>query len=54
MSKSRIKLLLMDIDGILTYGKVYIGNDGGIIKAFDIKNGCGIHDILIPADATQL
>lgn len=38
----------MDVDGTLTDGKIYMGNDGEIMKAFDIKDGCGIHDILIP------
>ena len=44
-----IKYLVMDVDGTLTDGKVYIGNEGEILKAFSIKDGCGIHDILIPA-----
>lgn len=39
----------MDVDGTLTDGKIYIGNDGELCKAFNIKDGCGIHDILIPA-----
>ncbi len=36
----------MDVDGTLTDGKIYMGNDGEIMKAFDIKDGYGIHDIL--------
>lgn len=44
-----IKYLVMDVDGTLTDGKIYMGNDGEIMKAFSIKDGCGIHDILIPA-----
>lgn len=43
-----IKYLIMDVDGTLTDGKVYIGSDGEKIKAFNIKDGYGIHDILIP------
>ncbi len=43
-----IKVLVMDVDGTLTDGKIYMGNDGEIFKVFDIKDGCGIHDILIP------
>ena len=39
----------MDVDGTLTDGKIYMGNDGEVMKAFNIKDGCGIHDILIPA-----
>lgn len=36
----------MDVDGTLTDGKIYIGNEGELFKAFDVKDGCGIHDIL--------
>lgn len=45
----KIKLLVMDVDGTLTDGKIYMGNDGELMKAFNIKDGYGIHDILIPA-----
>lgn len=43
-----IKYLIMDVDGTLTDGKIYMGNEGEIMKAFSIKDGCGIHDLLIP------
>lgn len=46
---NKIKYLVMDVDGTLTDGKIYMGNDGEMLKAFSIKDGCGIHDILIPA-----
>ena len=36
------KFLVMDVDGTLTDGKIYMGNDGELFKAFDIKDGCGI------------
>lgn len=36
----------MDVDGTMTDGKIYMGNDGEIFKAFDIKDGYGIHEIL--------
>ena len=39
----------MDVDGTLTDGKIYIGDSGELFKAFDIKDGCGIHDVLIPS-----
>ena len=29
----------MDVDGTLTDGKIYMGNDGEIFKAFNIKDG---------------
>lgn len=43
---NRVKLLVMDIDGTLTDGIIYISETGEFFKAFDIKDGCGIHDIL--------
>ncbi len=49
-----IKYLIMDVDGTLTDGKVYVGNDGELMKAFHIKDGCGIHDILIPAQIVPI
>ena len=49
-----IKYLIMDVDGTLTDGKIYMGNDGEVMKAFNIKDGCGIHDILIPAGITPV
>lgn len=41
-----IKYLIMDVDGTLTDGKIYMANDGELFKAFDIKDGCGIKDVL--------
>lgn len=42
----KIKYLVMDVDGTLTDGKIYMGESGELCKAFNIKDGCGIHDIL--------
>ena len=39
----------MDVDGTLTDGKIYMGQDGEVMKAFSIKDGCGIHELLKPA-----
>ena len=36
----------MDVDGTLTDGKIYMSPSGEAMKAFNIKDGCGIHDIL--------
>lgn len=36
----------MDVDGTLTDGTVYISDSGEIFKAFNVKDGCGIKDIL--------
>lgn len=44
--KNKLKFLIMDVDGTLTDGKVYIGEKGELFKAFDIKDGCGIKEIL--------
>lgn len=44
-----IKYLVMDVDGTLTDGKIYMGNDGEMMKAFSIKDGYGIHDIAMKA-----
>lgn len=44
----------MDVDGTLTDGKIYMGNDGEAMKAFNIKDGCGIHDLLPDAGIIPL
>lgn len=44
--KKNIKLLFMDVDGTLTDGKIYMSATGELFKAFDIKDGYGIHEIL--------
>jgi 3-deoxy-D-manno-octulosonate 8-phosphate phosphatase (KDO 8-P phosphatase) len=41
---SKIKLLLMDCDGVLTDGRLYYGNTGEILKVFNVKDGQGITD----------
>ncbi len=41
-----IKFLVMDVDGTLTDGKIYIGAQGEILKAFSVKDGYGIKEIL--------
>ncbi len=38
----RIKLLLLDVDGVLTDGKIYLDDEGRETKAFDIHDGHGI------------
>jgi 3-deoxy-D-manno-octulosonate 8-phosphate phosphatase (KDO 8-P phosphatase) len=39
---ARVRLLLFDVDGVLTDGKVLLHADGGESKTFDIKDGTGI------------
>jgi 3-deoxy-D-manno-octulosonate 8-phosphate phosphatase (KDO 8-P phosphatase) len=38
----RIRVLLFDVDGVLTDGGVYVHADGTESKRFDIKDGAGI------------
>lgn len=42
----RYKLFVMDVDGTLTDGKIYMSGQGELYKAFDIKDGYGIKHIL--------
>jgi len=37
-----IKLLICDIDGVFSDGRIYLGNDGEELKAFHTKDGYGI------------
>lgn len=41
-----VKFLVMDVDGTLTDGKIYMGNEGELFKAFNIKDGYVIKNIL--------
>ncbi len=38
----------MDVDGTLTDGKIYMGPNGEMMKAFNVRDGYGIHNILLP------
>ncbi|UNC93553.1 KdsC family phosphatase [Candidatus Contubernalis alkaliaceticus] len=42
MIAKKIKLVVLDVDGTLTDGKVYIDNNGVEIKAFNVKDGLAI------------
>lgn len=37
-----IKLLVCDVDGVFSDGRIYLGNDGEELKAFHTKDGYGI------------
>lgn len=39
---NKIKLFAMDVDGTLTDGNIYMGNNGEMLKAFNVKDGLGI------------
>ena len=49
-----IKYLVMDVDGTLTDGKIYMGEQGEICKAFDVKDGYGIRNLAIPNGITPI
>ena len=39
---ARIRLLVLDVDGVLTDGQLLYSNNGDEIKAFNIKDGLGV------------
>ena len=39
---NKIKLLVCDVDGVFSDGRIYLGNDGEELKAFHTKDGFGI------------
>lgn len=46
----KIRLLVMDVDGTLTDGCIYIGPEGETMKAFHVQDGYGIVHILPALD----
>ena len=42
----KIKIVLTDIDGVLTDGGVYFGDKGQILKKFHIRDGMGVNILL--------
>ncbi|CAA2929010.1 3-deoxy-D-manno-octulosonate 8-phosphate phosphatase KdsC [Arsenophonus endosymbiont of Bemisia tabaci Q2] len=44
-----IKLLICDVDGVMTDGLIYMGNNGEEVKAFNVKDGYGIRCLLTSA-----
>tara|TARA_Y100000589_G_C27034247_1_gene580345 strand:+ start:204 stop:761 length:558 start_codon:yes stop_codon:yes gene_type:complete len=38
----RIKLLVLDVDGVLTDGGLYLSSEGELLKKFNVKDGLGI------------
>jgi 3-deoxy-D-manno-octulosonate 8-phosphate phosphatase (KDO 8-P phosphatase) len=39
---ARVRLMVLDVDGVLTDGRLYIGAGGELMKAFDVRDGHGI------------
>jgi 3-deoxy-D-manno-octulosonate 8-phosphate phosphatase (KDO 8-P phosphatase) len=38
----KIRLLVLDVDGVLTDGSIFLDNDGNELKAFNVRDGHGI------------
>ena len=43
---NKVKVLVMDVDGTLTNGSIYVGECGEVMKVFDVKDGYAIKNIL--------
>jgi len=43
---AQVELVIFDVDGVLTDGRLYLGNDGNEFKAFHIRDGHGIKMLL--------
>ena len=39
---AKVRLVALDVDGVLTDGRLYFGSDGEALKAFDVRDGFGI------------
>jgi 3-deoxy-D-manno-octulosonate 8-phosphate phosphatase (KDO 8-P phosphatase) len=39
---ARVRLVVLDVDGVLTDGRLYYGADGESLKVFDVRDGHGI------------
>ncbi len=42
----KVKLLICDIDGVFSDGRIYLGNQGEELKAFNTKDGFGIKALI--------
>ena len=40
---SKIKYLILDVDGVLTDGGLWYQNNGNIFKRFDVKDGLSLN-----------
>ncbi|WP_394221685.1 3-deoxy-manno-octulosonate-8-phosphatase KdsC [Alteromonas gracilis] len=39
---AKVKLLVCDVDGVFSDGRIYLGNDGEELKAFHTRDGYGV------------
>ena len=45
--KRRVRALFLDVDGVLTDGRIYLADDGNDFKVFDTKDGHGIKKAIL-------
>ena len=38
----RVRLMLFDVDGVLTDGTLYLGPSGEVMKGFNVRDGHGL------------
>ncbi|MBV7316157.1 3-deoxy-manno-octulosonate-8-phosphatase KdsC [Shewanella sp. NIFS-20-20] len=43
---AKVKLLICDVDGVFSDGRIYLGNQGEELKAFHTRDGYGIKSLL--------
>jgi len=43
---AQIKLLICDVDGVFSDGRIYLGNQGEELKAFHTKDGFGVKSLI--------
>ena len=43
---AQIRLLVLDVDGVLTDGRLWFGPDGELVKSFHVRDGVGIKAVL--------
>ena len=42
----KVQLLICDVDGVMSDGLIYMGNNGEELKAFNVRDGYGIRGLL--------
>ncbi|OAT16157.1 3-deoxy-D-manno-octulosonate 8-phosphate phosphatase [Buttiauxella noackiae ATCC 51607] len=43
---ANVRLLILDVDGVMSDGLIYMGNSGEELKAFNVRDGYGIRCVL--------
>lgn len=38
----RVRMVILDVDGVLTGGQIFFGNEGELMKQFNVQDGMGI------------